>query len=32
VGNKKSEIAGYSIFEDTTGENTEFQPGETGTQ
>ena len=31
-GNKKSEIAGYSLFEGTTGENIEFQPGETGTQ
>jgi hypothetical protein len=32
VDNKKSEIAGYSLFEDATGENTEFQPGETGSQ
>ena len=30
--NKKSEIAGYSLFEGTTGENIGFQPGETGTQ
>jgi hypothetical protein len=32
VGNKKSAIAGYSLFEGTTGKNIEFQPGETGTQ